>query len=191
MFKPFFFAIMATCLSVPAQASADALEQMRALGLGPNGVSIELLVVDAQDTSAAANAVLKPGDRIAFALSGVEGAALFILNMDAAGAVQMIYPNRFAPRPGPQPDTLALIPAEGADYVLEVSGEPGPEVIKLFALDADAAAFNALMSTLFDRSAAFPSAKGSAEDVLQALTRFVSETGAGLRTATLDYRVER
>lgn len=191
MFKPFYTAVMVAFLSVPVQAGADALGQLRALGTAPEGLSIELRAVDVQSESAAAEGVLRPGDRIAFSLSGVENATLYILNMDAAGAVQMIYPNRFAPRPGPQSDAVALIPAERAAYVLEVSGEPGPEMIKVFALDGDAAAFDALLSTVFDRTVAFPPAKGGAEDVLQALTRFIAENGAGLRTATLDYRIER
>lgn len=191
MFKPFSIVVMAAFLSLPVQAGADALAQLRALGPAPEGLSIELRAVDVQSASAAADGVLRPGDRIAFSLSGVENATLFVLNMDAAGAVQMIYPNRFAPRPGPQPDALALIPAERAAYVLEVRGEPGPEVIKVFALDGDAVAFDALLSKLFDRTVAFPPAKGGSEDVLQALTRFIADNGAGLRTATLDYRIER
>ena len=110
MFKPFSIVVMAAFLSLPVQAGADALAQLRALGPAPEGLSIELRAVDVQSASAAADGVLRPGDRIAFSLSGVENATLFVLNMDAAGAVQMIYPNRFAPRPGPQTSGLRRMP---------------------------------------------------------------------------------
>ncbi len=145
------------------------------------------------DEASAAKGVLRPGDRVAFEIAGVQGAKVYILNMDSAGVIQMIYPNKYVENGAePQAEDILTVPAQNANYEFEVSGEGGAEVVKVIAIDGDSMAFDALIANLFDTEKAFPRALQPAEKTTSALAAFFEATSdAKIRDTTLDYVIAK
>ncbi|RKF13829.1 DUF4384 domain-containing protein [Roseovarius spongiae] len=194
MFNPLRMTAIAALLATAGLAQADsaALDGFRALSaveVSEAKMSAVMKPVDVADAASAAKGVLRPGDRIAFEISGVKGTKVYILNMDATGTIQMIYPNKFVEDGGAaQAQDVMTVPAEGANYEFEVSGDGGSEIVKVIAVEGDSMAFDALIASLFDQEKAFPRALQPAAKTTDALTAFFEATGdAKIRDPTLEY----
>lgn len=197
MFKAFRITAAAALMGAAGMAFADTgnLDSFRALSaveVAETEMIATLKPITVADEASAAKGVLTAGDRIAFELSGVEGSKVYILNMDSAGTIQMIYPNKFAEGGEAQTEDTMLVPAEGANYEFEVSGEGGSEVVKLIAIDGDSSVFDALIASLFDTEKTFPRAIQPAETTTNALSAFFESAGdAKIRNATLEYVIAK
>ncbi|QIE45646.1 DUF4384 domain-containing protein [Pseudohalocynthiibacter aestuariivivens] len=197
MFKTFKITATAALMSVASVAFADMgnLDSFRALSaveVAETEMVAAIKPIAVADEASASKGVLTAGDRIAFELSGVEGAKIYILNMDSAGTIQMIYPNKYVEGGEAQTEDMMMVPAEGASYEFEVSGEGGSEVVKVIAIDGESSAFDALIASLFDTEKTFPRAIQPAEPTTDALTAFFeSSDGAKIREATLEYVIAK
>ena len=197
MFKAFRITAAAALMGAAGMAFADTgnLDSFRALSaveVAETEMIATLKPITVADEASAAKGVLTAGDRIAFELSGVEGSKVYILNMDSAGTIQMIYPNKFAEGGEAQTEDKMLVPAEGANYEFEVSGEVGSEVVKLIAIDGDSSVFDALIASLFDTEKTFPRAIQPAETTTNALSAFFESAGdAKISNATLEYVIAK
>lgn len=193
MFKTFKLTAAAALMATASIAFADSanLDNFRALSaveVAPANMTAVMKPVEVADEASAMKGVLRPGDRIAFELGGVEGSKIYILNMDSEGTVQMIYPNKFAPGGEAQAEDTMMVPAADANYQFEVSGEGGTEVVKVIAIDGESSAFDTLIEQLFDTDKAFPRAIQPAEKTTEALGEFFESTGdASIRDITLEY----
>jgi hypothetical protein len=197
MFKTFKLTAAAALMVTASMAFADdaSLNSFRALSavevVGAADVmemTATLKPVAVADEASASKGVLRAGDRIAFEIGGVEGAKVYILNMDSAGTIQMIYPNKFVEGGMAQADATMMVPAPDATYEFEVSGEGGTEVVKVIAIDGESSAFDALIASLFDTEKAFPRAIQPAEKTTESLSEFFeSSGGASIRDTTLEY----
>ncbi len=197
MFKAFRITATAALMGAASMAFADMdnLDSFRALSaveVAETEMVATLKPITVADEASAAKGVLTAGDRIAFELSGVEGAKVYILNMDSAGTIQMIYPNKFVEGGEVQAQDTMLVPAQGANYEFKVSGEGGSEVVKLIAIDGDSNTFDALIASLFDTEKTFPRAIQPAEATTDALSTFFESAGdTKIRNATLEYVIAK
>ncbi|WP_272008839.1 DUF4384 domain-containing protein [Roseovarius sp. ZX-A-9] len=197
MFKAIKFTAAAALIGVAGVAFADTanLDSFRALSaveVAETEMIATLKPIAVADEASAAKGVLTAGDRIAFELSGVEGAKIYILNMDSTGTIQMIYPNKFVEGGEAQTADTMMVPAEGANYEFEVSGAGGAEVVKVIAIDGESSAFEALVASLFDTEKAFPRAIQPAETTTDALSAFFESAGdTKIRNATLEYVIAK
>ncbi len=186
------FLIAAAPAAMADTAGLDSFRALTAVEVAEAEITATLKPVTVADEASAAKGVLSAGDRVAFEIGGVEGAKVYILNMDSAGTIQMIYPNRFVEGGVPQVEDTLMVPAEGDTYEFEVSGEGGTEVVKVIAIDGDTTAFEALVAALFDTEKAFPRAIQPAEKTTQDLADFFSGSAASqIREATLEYVIAK
>lgn len=197
MFKTFKITATVVLTSIAGLALADqtALDGFRALSpveVAESPITAALVPVTVSDADSAAKGVLRAGDRIAFEIGGVEGSKIYILNMDSAGVIQMIYPNRFAAGGETEQADMLTVPAEGANYEFEVGGEGGTEVVKVIAIDGESSAFDALLASLFDSEKAFPRAIQPAVKTTEALNDFFATSGdAKIRETALEYVIAK
>lgn len=173
-------------------AALNGFRALSAVEVADAPVTASIVPVSVADADSAAKGVLSAGDRIAFEIGGVEGAKVYILNMDSAGVIQMIYPNRYAEGGLVEEAEMLTVPAEGATYEFEVSGEGGAEVVKIIAIDGESSAFDALLASLFDSEKAFPRAIQPAAKTTETLNAFFAASGdAQIRETTVEYVVAK
>jgi hypothetical protein len=178
-----------------ADSNFDNFRALTAVEIIDDPLTATIKPIEVTDEASAAKGVLRTGDKIAFEVEGVEGATLYVLNMDSEGVIQMIYPNKFATADTPQApqtaDSLTL-PAKDAKYEFQVSGDGGTEVVKFIAIKGDVTAFETLMGTLFDKKSAFPRAVQPAANTTKALSDFFDTSGkAEIRETTLQYVIAK
>ncbi|MEI4196794.1 DUF4384 domain-containing protein [Roseovarius sp. E0-M6] len=196
MFKTFKITAAAVLLASAAPVWAEmsdmgAFRALSAVEVAETPVTAQIKPIEVADVDSAAKGVLKKGDRIAFEIEGVEGAKVYILNMDSAGTIQMIYPNKFATGEGAQEEATMMVPSEGAKYEFEVSGDGGTEMVKVIAIDGDSSAYDAMIAALFDEKSAFPRALEPAEKTVKSLEDVFAAGSAQIRAATLEYVVAK
>lgn len=198
MFKTLKISATVLLTGIAAGALAEdteALNGFRALSpveVADNAIKAAIVPVTVADADSAAKGVLSAGDRIGFSVEGVQGAKVYILNMDSDGVIQMIYPNRFTEGGMAEQAEILIVPAEGASYEFEVSGRGGAEVVKILAIDGESSAFDSLLASLFDSEKAFPRAIQPAMKTTEALNEFfASSGGAQIRETTVEYVVAK
>ena len=79
-----------------ADSNFDNFRALTAVEIIDDPLTATIKPIEVTDEASAAKGVLRTGDKIAFEVEGVEGATLYVLNMDSEGVIQMIYPNKFA-----------------------------------------------------------------------------------------------
>ena len=199
MFKAFKLTAAAALMATASMAIADTagLNDFRALTAievetPETAMTAVMKPVEVADEASAMKGVLQADDRIAFELGGVAGSKIYILNMDSAGTIQMIYPNKFVEGGVALEEDTMAVPAADATYEFEVSGEGGTEVVKVIAIDGESSAFDTLIASLFDTEKAFPRAIQPAEKTTEALNAFfVSSSDAEIRDTTLEYVIAK
>lgn len=165
-----------------------ALEAMRSLGAGwgtPDNLGAELLMAGSGDP---ASEIVHPGERIAFGLSGLAGTSLYVIAMDSEGRLSLLYPNRFETARDKAQAQMKL-PGEDAGYAFEISGAPGVEIVKVFAIAGDPAPFEAMLATMFDH-APFRAANAPTREVADVIGAiFTGMSAPGVQVATLEYTI--
>ncbi|WP_136657361.1 DUF4384 domain-containing protein [Nitratireductor sp. XY-223] len=169
-------------------ASTEKFRSIAAVENATNPISATITPIKVKDEAVFSKGVLHVGDQIGFEVTGIEGAKLYILNMDSEGTISMIYPNKFDEGGEVESEDTLMLPQEDSKYHFEATGAGGTEIVKFIAITGDSSTFDTLLQGMFDQKDTFPKSIEPASETSDTLNQFFeSANDSAVRETTLEY----